>query len=44
MVPENEDFTVHDACSAGEAVNRSEDLKEGALAFTEKREPVWKGN
>jgi alkylation response protein AidB-like acyl-CoA dehydrogenase len=37
-------FAVHDASSKVEAVNRSEDLKEGALAFAEKREPVWKGN
>ena len=43
MVPENEAFTVHDACSAVEAVNRSDDLKEGAKAFADKRNPVWKG-
>ena len=42
-VSENEAFAVHDACAAVEKVNRSEDLKEGALAFSEKREPVWKG-
>ena len=41
-VSENEAFAVHDACAAVEKVNRSDDLKEGALAFSEKREPVWK--
>jgi crotonobetainyl-CoA hydratase len=42
-VSEHEAFIVHDACATVEAVNRSEDMKEGALAFTEKRSPVWKG-
>lgn len=43
MVTENEAFTLHDASSAVAAINQSEDLKEGARAFAEKRDPVWKG-
>ena len=43
MVPENEAFAVHDACATVMAVNRSEDIKEGARAFAEKRDPVWQG-
>jgi hypothetical protein len=43
MVPEHEAFAVHDACAAVERVNRSEDIKEGASAFAEKRAPRWRG-
>src|ERR1700678_481895 len=41
MVPENEAFAVHDALHAVQKVIHSEDLKEGAQAFTEKRTPRW---
>jgi crotonobetainyl-CoA hydratase len=43
MVPEHEAFELHDSLSAVQKVVRSEDLKEGARAFTQKRKPVWKG-
>src|SRR5471030_2096458 len=36
MVPENEAFALHDALHAVQSVIQSEDLKEGARAFTEK--------
>ncbi len=42
-VPEHDAFVVHDACSTVEAVNRSEDIKEGTRAFAEKRDPIWQG-
>jgi crotonobetainyl-CoA hydratase len=43
MVGEHEAFELHDSLSRVQAVLRSEDLKEGTRAFTEKRKPVWQG-
>jgi crotonobetainyl-CoA hydratase len=43
MVPEHEAFELHDALDAVQRVIRSDDLKEGTLAFTEKRSPRWIG-
>jgi len=43
MVAEHPAFELHDSLSAVQKVIRSEDLKEGARAFGEKRKPVWKG-
>lgn len=42
-VPEHEAFSVHDALHAVQRVIQSEDLKEGAQAFAEKRTPHWRG-
>ena len=43
MVPEHQAFELHDALDAVQRVIRSEDLKEGTRAFTEKRKPQWSG-
>ncbi len=43
MVAQHESFELHDALSRVQAVLRSEDLKEGARAFAEKRKPLWQG-
>jgi crotonobetainyl-CoA hydratase len=43
MVAEHEAFAVHDALYAVQRVIQSEDLKEGASAFAEKRSPRWQG-
>lgn len=43
MVAEHQAFAVHDALDAVQRVLRSEDLIEGATAFSEKRKPAWKG-
>jgi len=42
-VSEHESFELHDALSAVQKVLRSDDLLEGARAFSEKREPKWTG-
>ena len=43
MVPQDEAFQLHDSLDAVQRVIRSEDLKEGTRAFTEKRAPRWTG-
>jgi len=43
MVPEHEAFELHDSLDIVQQVIRSDDLKEGTRAFTEKRKPVWTG-
>src|SRR5580704_6189857 len=43
MVPQDQAFELHDALSAVQKVLRSDDLREGTRAFTEKRSPRWSG-
>jgi crotonobetainyl-CoA hydratase len=43
MVPEHEAFELHDSLDAVQRVIRSDDLKEGTRAFSEKRTPRWTG-
>src|ERR1700686_4794300 len=43
VLGEHEAFELHDSLHAVQKVVRSEDLKEGARAFSAKRRPVWKG-
>jgi crotonobetainyl-CoA hydratase len=43
MIPEHEAFELHDALDAVQRVIRSEDLREGTRAFSEKRAPRWSG-
>jgi crotonobetainyl-CoA hydratase len=43
MLPQDEAFALHDSLDAVQRVVRSEDLKEGTRAFTEKRKPHWTG-
>src|SRR3984885_1560203 len=43
MVAEHPAFALHDSLSGVQRVIGSQDLREGAQAFGEKRPPVWKG-
>jgi crotonobetainyl-CoA hydratase len=43
MLAEGPAFELHDSLEAVQKVVRSEDLREGATAFAEKRAPQWKG-
>jgi crotonobetainyl-CoA hydratase len=43
MVAEHEAFELHDSLDTVQKVLRSDDLKEGTRAFTEKRAPRWTG-
>jgi crotonobetainyl-CoA hydratase len=43
MVPEHEAFELHDSLDLVQRVIRSDDLKEGTRAFSEKRKPQWTG-
>lgn len=43
MVPEHQAFELHDSLDLVQRVIRSEDLKEGTRAFSEKRKPHWTG-
>src|SRR5216684_296738 len=43
MVAEHPAFELHDSLDAVQKVVRSDDLKEGARAFSEKRKPRWTG-
>lgn len=43
MITEHEAFALHDSLDLVQRVVRSEDLKEGARAFAEKRKPRWTG-
>src|SRR6202041_2076402 len=43
MIPEHQAFELHDSLDIVQQVIRSDDLKEGTEAFTEKRKPRWTG-
>lgn len=43
VLAEHEAFALHDSLDLVQKVVRSEDLKEGARAFAEKRTPQWRG-
>ena len=43
MIPEHQAFELHDSLDIVQQVIRSDDLREGTEAFTEKRKPRWTG-